>query len=267
MAQPVTVKPGTSIHLADFDPGYKGRFDDKDEAQQSTQENIEVIDRLAYRLYGEHRRALLIVLQGMDTSGKDGTIRHVMSGVSPQCCNMTSFKTPTPEELQHDFLWRIHRATPRHGYLEIFNRSHYEDVLVVRVHKLVPKEVWQARYDQINDFEELLTAANTTIVKFFLHISEEEQKKRLRARLADPQKRWKFSLADLEERKLWDDYQKAYEDALTRCNTKDAPWHIVPANHKWYRNWLVSHVLRKTLERMDPQLPPPDPALDGIEID
>lgn len=210
---------------------------------------------------------MLVVLQGMDAAGKDGTIRHVLSGVSPQSCQVTTFKKPTAEELDHDFLWRVHRAVPRRGSVEFFNRSHYEDVLVVRVHKLVPEKHWRQRFDQINEFEALLTSSGTTVVKFFLHIDREEQRKRLQARLDDPQKRWKFSPADLQERSFWDDYQRAYEEVLTRCNTMQAPWYVVPANHKWHRNWVVSRVLRETLEEMDPQFPPADESLKDIRLD
>ena len=192
------------------------------------------LDDLQYLFYAVKKRALLIVLQGIDTGGKDGTIRHVMSGVSPQGCRVTSFKSPTPEELAHDFLWRIHAAVPEKGDFGIFNRSHYEDVLVVRVHKLVPKKVWKARYDEINAFEKLLVENRVHIVKFFLHISKDEQKKRLEARITDPQKSWKISAADFAERKYWDDYVSAYEEALSRCSTESAPWFVIPANHKWF---------------------------------
>jgi PPK2 family polyphosphate:nucleotide phosphotransferase len=221
---------------------------------------------LAYRLYAEDKRALLLVLQGMDTAGKDGTIRSVMSGINPQSCQIVSFKQPSAEELDHDFLWRIHKAVPRHGQIGIFNRSQYEDVLVVRVHKLVPESEWKSRYDRINEFEELLTEGGLTIVKCYLHISKEEQRERLQARLDDPHKRWKFSHGDIEERKLWDDYQQAYEDALTKCNSKHAPWHIIPADRKWYRNLVVSQLLVDTLERMDPQYPPAAEGLDSVVV-
>ncbi len=191
----------------------------------------------------------------MDTAGKDGTIRHVMSGVSPQTCKVVSFKQPNSEELSHDFLWRIHRAVPSKGQLGIFNRSHYEDVLVVRVHELVDKAEWKSRYDKINQFEKFLADEGTTILKFFLHISRDEQRERLQKRVSDPHKCWKISEADVAERKFWDDYQRAYEDALTECNTDYAPWHIVPADHKWYRNLIVSRIVHETLTGMDPQFP------------
>jgi PPK2 family polyphosphate:nucleotide phosphotransferase len=265
--QPLTVPPGTSIQLKDFDPAFRGGISDKHKAVAETRENVDVLDELGYRLFAENRRSLLLVLQGMDTSGKDGTIRHVMRGFDPQLCQVTSFKQPSILELDHDFLWRIHLATPRRGNIGIFNRSQYEDVVVVRVHGLVPEHEWQGRYERINQFEESLVEAGTTVVKLFLHISKDEQRERLQARLDDPQKRWKFSLGDLEERKLWDDYQRAYEDALNRCNTAHAPWHIVPADRKWYRNLVISRILRQTLEAMDPQFPPAEEGLDAVRIE
>ncbi len=213
---------------------------------------------------GEH--ALLIVLQALDAGGKDGVIRHVMSGVNPQGCQVTSFKVPTEEELEHDYLWRIHKATPRRGYIGIFNRSHYEDVLVVRVHNLVPEDVWQQRYEQINHFERLLADSGTTILKFFLYISKDEQKERFEARLRDPRKNWKFSVKDVKERGYWDDYVRAYEDALGRCSTPWAPWYIVPANRKWYRNLVISQAIVETLEKLDMHYPPPLPDADTIVV-
>jgi PPK2 family polyphosphate:nucleotide phosphotransferase len=203
----------------------------------------------------------------MDTAGKDGTIRTVMSGVNPQSFQITSFKTPSSVELDHDFLWRIHHAVPRRGEIGIFNRSHYEDVLIVRVHNLVPEKEWRSRYDRINEFEELLVDGGVTIVKCFLHISKDEQRERLQARLDNPNKRWKFNMGDLDERKLWDEYQRAYEDALTHCNTDHAPWHIIPADRKWYRNLVVSKILRETLEKLNPQFPVPATNLDGIVVE
>lgn len=265
--QPVSVPPGAEVRLADFDARHvEGDWDKKSAGKQIKKEK-KVIEDLAYRLYAEDRQALLLVLQGMDTSGKDGTIRHVMSGVNPQSCQVVSFKQPSHEELDHDFLWRIHRAEPRHGNIGIFNRSHYEDVLVVRVHSLIPESQWRTRYDQINEFEELLVDGGITLLKCFLHISKDEQRERLQARLDNPSKRWKFSKGDLAERKLWDDYQRAYEDALTKCNTAHAPWHIIPADRKWYRNLLVSRLLRETLERMDPKIPPCEEGLDDIVVE
>ena len=266
MAQALSVKPGTRIQLKDFEPGYTGGMN-KESAEAEAARHTEAIDKLAYRLYAEDRRAVLVVLQGMDASGKDGTIRYVFRAVDPQSCQLASFKQPSGEELEHDFLWRIHREVPRRGCLGIFNRSHYEDVVVVRVHGLVPKAQWQQRFEQINEFEKMLTENGTTIIKCFLHISSKEQRERLQARLDNPSKRWKFRLGDLEERKLWNDYQQAYEDALTECNTKHAPWHIIPADRKWYRNFVVSRLVHEKLDEMNPQFPAPDPALEGVQFE
>lgn len=265
MGNHFTFKPGSKFRVSDFDPadtlGLK-----KEEALAEVAANTPVIDDLSHRLYAENRRALLLVLQGMDTSGKDGAIRHVMTGVNPQTCQVVSFKQPSEEELDHDFLWRVHRQVPRKGNIGIFNRSHYEDVLVVRVHQLVPEAVWKRRYEQINAFEELLVDQGTTVLKMFLHISRDEQRQRLVERLRDPRARWKFSRQDLAERALWSDYQEAYEDALTRCNTDSAPWHVIPANRKWVRNLVISRLLRQTLEKLDPQYPQVDPGIKESEI-
>lgn len=206
--------------------------------------------------------SLLVVLQGIDTAGKDGTIRHVMTAFNPQGCTVTGFGVPTPEELAHDYLWRVHRATPAKGTIAVHNRSHYEDVLVVRVHDLVARDVWQKRYDQINAFERHLVANGTTIVKIFLWISREEQAGRLQARIDDPEKRWKFKRADLDERKRWDDYVAAYGEALTRCSTDAAPWYVIPSNRKWFRNVAVAEILADTMEAMELTYPP---AEEGIE--
>lgn len=218
--------------------------------------------RLQYRLYAENRRAVLVILQGMDGAGKDGVIRHVLSGLNPQGCRVTSFKVPSAAERAHDFLWRIHQAVPQAGEIGVFNRSHYEDVLVTRVRQLVPPAVWQARFDQINAFERHLTDNGVVIVKFFLHLSRAEQFKRLLARLDDPDRNWKLSQADIKERAYWDAYHAAYEDVLRRCSTPYAPWYVIPADHKWYRNWAVSEILRGTLKAMEPQVPPP---LDDVK--
>jgi len=265
--QPLRLAPGKKFRLCDFHADHTGGIKSKKRAQAELSENIAVLADLGYRLYAENRRSLLLVLQGMDTAGKDGTIRHVMRGFNPQSCRVTSFKQPGVEELAHDFLWRINRAVPRKGFVGIFNRSHYEDVLVVRVHDLVPKKQWERRYERINLFEKMIADGGVTIVKVFLHISKDQQRQRLQARLDDPQKRWKFSKADIEERGYWNDYQRAYEAALTRCNTKHAPWHVVPANRKWYRNLIVSRILRKTLEKMSPEYPPPEKGLDGLVVE
>jgi PPK2 family polyphosphate:nucleotide phosphotransferase len=215
------------------------------------------LDDLQYLLYAEKKHALLIVLQGIDAAGKDGTIRHVMSGVNPQGCQVTAFKVPTPEEEAHDFLWRIHRAVPERGMIGIFNRSHYEDVLVVRVHHLVPKATWKKRYEEINGFEKFLSENQVTILKFFLHISKKEQKRRFDERIADPSRNWKLSPADLAERQYWDDYMEAYADVLERCSTKAAPWFAIPADHKWFRNFAVSKIIMETLENFDMKFPKP----------
>jgi PPK2 family polyphosphate:nucleotide phosphotransferase len=258
------VKPGTPVSLKDCDPDDTGDYKSADAAESDLNKLKGDLDKLQYRLYAEGKRALLVVLQGMDTSGKDGTIRHVMSAVSPLSVHVKAFKQPTAEELAHDFLWRVHKEAPRHGYVGIFNRSHYEDVLVARVHKLVPRKVWKYRYQQINEFERLLARNSTVILKFFLHISKAEQKRRLEARLTDPTRHWKLSLPDIQERKYWSKYRKAYEEALTRCSTKWAPWHIIPANKKWYRDVLVAQTIVETLRGLDMKFP--EPAIDVSKI-
>lgn len=265
--QALTVPPGTHVKLSDFDTRYIEGEWDKNSAYKEIDRLTAISRDLAYRLYAENRRAVLIVLQGMDTSGKDGTIRTVMTGINPQSCQIVPFKQPSSEELDHDFLWRIHKAVPRRGNIGIFNRSHYEDVLVVRVHNLVPQSEWETRYDRINEFEQLLVEGGVTLVKCFLHISHEEQRERLQARLDKPHKRWKFSMGDLDERKLWDEYQEAYEIALTRCNTDYAPWHIIPSDRKWSRNLTVSRILHHTLLELNPQFPPSEAGLDDIVVE
>ena len=267
MTQKITVEPGKRVDLADFDPRYiVGDWTKKSPAKDIAK--LTAASReMAYRLYAENHRAVLLVLQGMDTAGKDGTIRVVMTGINPQSCQIVPFKQPSSEELDHDFLWRIHKAVPRRGNIGIFNRSHYEDVLVVRVHNLVAQSEWETRYDRINEFEQLLVDGGVTIIKCFLHISKEEQRERLQARLDRPHKRWKFSKGDLDERKLWDDYIRAYEAALTRCNTEHAPWHIIPSDRKWNRNLTVSRILHDSLKQLDPQFPESEPGLDGIVVE
>ena len=262
-----TVKPKQNIKLKDIDPDDTGKFKQKQEAKELLEQNIERMAELQNILYAEGKHALLIVLQALDAGGKDGTIRSIMSGVNPQGVRVTSFKRPTEEELAHDFLWRIHKAVPRRGMIGIFNRSHYEDVLVVRVHDLVSKSVWQKRYQHINNFERLLADNSVTILKFYLHISKEEQKERLQARLDTPHKRWKFDPRDLDERKLWADYMEAFEAALSKCSTAYAPWHIVPANKKWYRNLIISEKIVETLEGLKLKYPEPPAGLDGIVIE
>jgi PPK2 family polyphosphate:nucleotide phosphotransferase len=242
---------GRRFRLADWDPASTPGWKDKDSAAMRIAHNLQRIDEQQYSLYAEAKRSILIVLQGMDTAGKDGLIRHVMTAFNPQDCRVTSFKVPTSEEAKHDFLWRIHRAAPERGEVAIFNRSHYEDVLVVRVHELVPEAQWSRRYEMINAFEKHLHQHGTRVLKFFLHISAEEQRRRLLARLDESSKNWKFGAADIAERKLWKSYQRAYADALARCNTRHSPWHIVPADHKWYRDLAVSEVVADVLEGMD----------------
>ncbi len=225
------------------------------------------LQTLQERLYAEHQRSLLVVLQAMDTGGKDGTIKHVFGGLNPQGCQVWSFKKPSDEEANHDFLWRYHQRAPQRGMISIFNRSHYEDVLVVRVKELVPKEVWQERYHLINEFEHMLTLNNIRVIKFFLHISKDEQKRRLESRLEDPDKHWKFSSNDIKERKFWDDYQIAFQDAINNCSTAYAPWYVVPANKKWYRNLVVARTIADTLESMNPQYPAAEAGLENIIIE
>jgi PPK2 family polyphosphate:nucleotide phosphotransferase len=250
----VKVRPGHKIRLSKIDPDDTGGMS-KEDACARFVDLREKIDELQEKLFAEHKRSLLILFQAMDTGGKDGALKALCFGLNPAGLEIARFKVPTQAELEHDFLWRAHRVAPNKGMIGIWNRSHYEDVLVVRVHKLVPKKVWKARYDQINSFEEILTENGTTIVKFMLHISKDEQKRRLQARLDDPKKRWKFSPADLKERALWKDYQEAYEDALNCCATDCAPWYVIPANHKWARDVAVVEVVLRVLKKMKPRYP------------
>ncbi|MBE7201577.1 MAG: polyphosphate kinase 2 family protein [Parafilimonas terrae] len=251
----IVVAPGGArFDLAAIDTKPEPEFD-KEWAEEALRLERARLAELQERLYGERTRSLLIVFQAIDTGGKDGTIRSVLKGVNPQGCTVASFKVPSADELEHDFLWRYHARTPARGMIGVFNRSHYEDVLVVRVKGLVPDEVWRMRYGLINDFERMLTESGTTILKFFLHISKAEQKERLEARLADPKKHWKFDPADLVERKSWDSYQEAFADAIGRCSTPYAPWLVVPADRKWLRNYLVAKTVADTLEAMDPHFP------------
>ncbi|MFL6236470.1 MAG: polyphosphate kinase 2 family protein [Thermoanaerobaculia bacterium] len=262
------VKPGAKVDLSRIDPGstpgFKGKRKEADERLLELNDRLEVLQE---SLWAEHRHKVLVVLQGMDTSGKDGTIRHVFEGVNPLGVRVAAFRAPTPEELDHDFLWRVHPKVPGRGEMVIFNRSHYEDVLVARVKKLVPPEVWRERYDQINDFERLLAETDSVVLKFFLHISKDEQKERLQARLDDPQKRWKFRKGDLLDRARWDEYMEAYEDALARTSQKHAPWYIVPSDKKWYRNLVVAEILVKALEDLKIQIPEPEEDLKGVVIE
>ena len=234
-----TISSPQKVNLADYDPGYTGDLS-QEKAHSELGTLLPRLAELQELLYGAAKQSVLIVLQGLDTAGKDGTIKHVTASLNPQGCHVASFKEPTEEELSHDFLWRVHRQVPAHGIITIFNRSHYEDVLVARVHQLVPPSLWKGRYDEINQFEHLLARHGTMVLKFFLHISKDEQRKRLLAREEDPAKAWKLAVADWQDHARWDAYQSAYEDALGRCGTRRAPWYIVPANHKWYRNYVVA---------------------------
>ena len=254
------VRPGHRFHWDKIDPDEKGHFDNKEEAVGETEALARELDVLQERLYAEHQRSLLIVLQGMDTSGKDGTVRHVMRGVNPQGCIVSSFKQPTPEELAHDFLWRVHADTPAKGFIGIFNRSHYEDVLVTRVHGLIDDRAAKDRFREINDFERLLSNNGTMILKFYLSISRDEQRRRLQSRLDVPDKHWKFNPNDLVERKRWDKYQTVYAAAIAATSCPEAPWYVIPANHKWYRNYLVAKIIARTLKKMNPQYPETDEA-------
>ena len=260
------VEPGERVSLATVDPGETEHYKKKKDVARELEKQRRRIQDLQERLYAENKQGLLIVLQALDTGGKDGTIKHVFSGVNPQGCRVSSFKIPSAEEAHHDFLWRYHKSVPARGRIGIFNRSHYEDVLVVRVKNLVPEEIWRERYEQINTFERNLSLEGITVLKFFLHISKDEQKRRLQRRLDNPNKRWKFSSADIKERALWDAYQRAFEDALSRCSTEHAPWYMVPANKKWYRNLVVARTIANTLGAMDPQYPPAEEGLDRIMI-
>jgi len=257
------VPPDSKIKLSDIDPaGTHGV--NKAAAANRLEANLRRLAVLQYLLYAEARRSLLVVLQGIDAGGKDGTIRRVMTGMNPQGVSVTSFKAPDGPEKRHDYLWRVHNAVPEFGKIGIFNRSHYEDVLIVRVHNLVPKSVWSKRYDQINDFERMLSENGTHIVKFLLYISKEEQAQRFHERIEDKHKNWKFSPDDIKEREYWDQYIAAYEEMLRKCSPKHAPWYVIPANHKWFRNLAISEIVKQTLEDMD--LKYPKPAADLSEI-
>ncbi len=251
------VKPGKSVDLSKYDSRDMGSFKDKDKTKEQTTKDAEAIDALQNVLYAEGKRALLVVIQGIDSSGKDGTVRAVFNTCGPIGVVMTSYKGPSAEELAHDYLWRIHKACPPRGIIGIFNRSHYEDVLVAKVRKFATPETIELRYEQINNFEKLLVESGTTVLKFMLNLSKEEQALRLQERVDDPTKRWKFNPGDLDDRALWDDYTKAYEAALTRCSTKHAPWHIIPADRNWVRNGAIARIVREKLEEMDPKFPEP----------
>lgn len=260
------VKPDSKFHLSDIPSDSSAPFNrkgGKEKADQHIAENLEQIGSLQNVLYASRKAALLIILQGIDAAGKDGTIKHVLSGVNPQGCYVRSFKVPTEEEKFHDVLWRVHKYTPERGIIGIFNRSHYEEVLVARVHKLKPRSVWQKHYEQFNAFEKMLSDNGTVILKFFLCVSQEEQLKRIEERLTRPDKKWKYSSSDLVEREYWDDYQKAYEDMLTKCSTEHAPWYVIPSDKKWYRNFLISSILCDTLKNLDLKYPDSRKALSN----
>ncbi len=261
------VEPGSQVRLAELPTRADDFHDDRDAAEREFKKLRRELVDLQYRLYAEGKRKVLVVFQAMDAGGKDGTIRRVFQGVNPQGVRVTSFKEPSKLELAHDFLWRIHQAAPGTGMIGLFNRSHYEDVLVVRVDEIVPEEIWRPRYEMINNFEGLLAANRTTVIKFFLHISREEQKERFEARLDEPAKQWKFSRGDLDKRRQWSDYMAAYEEALTRCSTAHAPWWTIPADQKWYRNLAIARVLVGTMRQMDIRYPEPEDNLESIRIE
>jgi len=264
LSKRLVVDPGERLELKKRDPEDTADFKDKKAANELVRKNASRLAELQYLLYAENKRSLLVVLQAIDAGGKDGTIRHIFSGFNPQGCSVTSFKAPSAEEVDHDYLWRIHNKVPPRGEIGVFNRSHYEDVLVVRVHNLVPRSVWSKRYEQINLFERILSENGVKIIKFFLHISKDEQKKRFEKRLQDPTKRWKVAAGDFEERKRWDDYIEAFEEALSRCSTEHAPWYVIPANKKWFRDVAVSDILLSTMEGMD--MKSPDPKIDVSKL-
>jgi len=263
---PYRAEPGKKIDLSKWSTDDTGQFKDKADAKAAIKKNIGRLIGLQELLYASATHSLLIVLQAMDAGGKDGAIDHVFSGVSPQGCSVSSFKEPSHLELSHDYLWRYHLACPRRGMVGLFNRSHYESVLVERVKKIAPKDVWSKRFSQINAFEEMLTSENTVILKFFLHISKKEQKKRLEARLEDKTKQWKISPEDYGNRRQWDQYTEAFEDAIRNCSTDYAPWYIVPADHKWFRNWVLSDTIVRALDKLDLKYPPTAKGLDKIKL-
>jgi PPK2 family polyphosphate:nucleotide phosphotransferase len=258
------IKTNTQVKLGKIEANFHGEYDSEDASSGMQKKLNQRLSELQALMYAENKHALLVVLQAMDGGGKDGTIRHVMEAWNPQSCNVVGFKVPTSDELAHDYLWRIHKMTPRKGQIMVFNRSHYEDVLMVRVHNLVPREVWSKRYNEINNFERELANSGTTIVKFFLHIDKEEQLKRFGDRLHEPEKQWKISEADYTEREYWDDYQQAYEEALSKCSFNYAPWYVIPANHKWFRNLVISQILVETMEGW--KMKYPEPSVDLSEI-
>ena len=265
LAKRLKVESGSKVKLSDIDPNFHGTHESEDEAKTELQHNLNRITELQRKFYADRRHSLLIVLQGIDGAGKDGTCWHVVSAMDPQGVSVRGFKQPTAEERDHDFLWRVHPHAPGLGQVAVFNRSHYEDVLVVRVHDLVPKHVWKQRYEFINNWERLLVEEkNTTILKFFLYISKDEQLSRFKDRLDDPSRQWKISDSDYSERKLWDKYIDAFEAAISKCSTKHAPWFVIPSNHKWFRNLAVSEIVVRAMEDMNLSLPKPTVDLQKI---
>ena len=258
------VAPDSKFHLKNFDPSWHGQHENEKEAADEIARHLTSLAEHQRLLYGEKKHALLIVLQGIDAAGKDGVCWHVIKGMNPQGVKVTGFKQPTPEEHAHDFLWRVHPHAPGLGQVAVFNRSHYEDVLVARVHKLVPKAVWSSRYDRINEFEQLLHESGVTIIKLFLTISPEEQLQRFGERLSDPMRQWKISNSDYTERAFWNDYNAAYEDMLEKCSTKHAPWYVLPSNHKWFRNLAASQIIASTLQDLKMKLPEPCVDIEAI---
>ena len=261
------VTPSEFVSLDDHPPEYTGTYQKKGQTKARLKKLHKQLLKLQELLYAESQHALLIILQGMDTCGKDGTIRRVMAGINVQGCDVVSFKVPTADELSRDFLWRAHKAVPSKGKIGIFNRSHYEDVLVVRVHNLVPEHVWTQRYQQINDFEKMLVENGTIVMKFYLHISKDEQKARLESRINDPTKHWKVEASDIRERAYWDDYMKAYEVMLQKCSTEWAPWHIIPGNKKWYRNLVITECIVERLKKLDMKYPEPSIDITKLRVD
>ncbi len=251
------ISPGSRVRLKNFDPGFTDKRENKKSAIGKVARLQQRIDELQFQLYSENKRSILICLQALDAGGKDGVIRHVIGSMNPQGCRVASFKQPSSEELAHDFLWRVEQKTPRRGEIVIFNRSHYEDVIVVRVHDLVPKAVWSQRYEHINAFEQRLIASGTHILKFFLHISKEEQLARFKDRLDDKSRWWKISETDYSEREYWNDYVSAYQDALSKCSTRESPWYVIPSDHKWFRNLAISQIIKAKLEALRIQVPTP----------
>ncbi|MFC6633188.1 polyphosphate kinase 2 family protein [Microbulbifer taiwanensis] len=258
------VKPGSRVQLSKIDTSFKGEHENHKSALPEIQQYDRKIRDLQYLMYAEQKHSLLICLQGRDAAGKDGTINHVLGAMNPQGCTVTGFKQPSAEEADHDFLWRCHKAVPRRGHVAIFNRSHYEDVLVQRVHKMVPRKVWSKRYEHINHFEKLLTDNDTLVLKFYLHIDPEEQLSRFKQRIDDPARHWKISESDYREASYWDEYTAAFEDALEKCSTDHAPWFVIPANHKWFRNLAISHIVTRALESLNMAFPAPTVDIESI---